>query len=74
MSQRDTRSAQRPAPDQVLQDIADYAIRLDVGSELALDTARHCLMDALACGFQALGHPACARRMGPGPPAWVRVT
>lgn len=65
MSQRDTRSAQRPAPDQVLQDIADYAIRLDVGSELALDTARHCLMDALACGFQALGHPACARRMGP---------
>jgi len=65
MSYRDARSAQRPAPDQVLQDIADYALRRDIGSGLALETARYCLMDSLACGFQALDHPACTRLMGP---------
>ncbi|MGH8314817.1 MAG: bifunctional 2-methylcitrate dehydratase/aconitate hydratase, partial [Steroidobacterales bacterium] len=27
--------------------------------------AHYCLMDALACGFQALGFPACARLLGP---------
>ena len=61
----DAKSARRPEPDQVLLDIADYACDHAVESELAYETASHCLMDALACGFQALKHPACTRLMGP---------
>ena len=62
---RDLRSAQRPAPDQVLLDIAEYAVHYRITSELAYETARHCLMDTLACGFQALLFPACTRLLGP---------
>jgi 2-methylcitrate dehydratase len=55
----------RPAADQVLTDIADYALTYDIGSELAYETAYYCLMDSLACAFQALRFPACTRLMGP---------
>jgi 2-methylcitrate dehydratase len=61
----DIKSAERPAPDAVLTAIADYAIRDDVGGALAYETATHCLMDTLACGFQALGYPACTKLLGP---------
>ncbi len=60
-----TRSAARPAPDEVLAAIADYALAPLAASDLALDTARYCLMDSLACAFQALEHPACTRLLGP---------
>jgi 2-methylcitrate dehydratase len=36
-----------------------------IDSTLAYDTALHCLMDTLACGFQALRYPACTRLLGP---------
>ena len=62
---RDLRSARRPTPDQTLVDIAEYAVRGRIASELAYETARHCLMDTLACGFQALAYPACTRLLGP---------
>jgi 2-methylcitrate dehydratase len=65
MSQHDGRSAQRPAPDQVLVDIASYARDAVIDSPVAYDTARHCLTDTLACGFQALAYPACTRLLGP---------
>ena len=61
----DYKSAQRPAPDAVLADIADYALSYQVSSEAAYETAYYCLMDTLACGFQALKYPACTRLMGP---------
>src|ERR1700730_826860 len=64
MSQ-DIKSAERPAPDQVLADIADYALEFQVTSPLAYETAAYCLMDTLACGFQALKYPACTKLMGP---------
>ena len=64
MSQ-DIKSAQRPAPDQVLAAIADYALKFQVTSPLAYETAAYCLMDTLACGFQALKYPACTKLMGP---------
>ncbi|MBT8132060.1 MAG: bifunctional 2-methylcitrate dehydratase/aconitate hydratase [Gammaproteobacteria bacterium] len=59
------RSAQRPAPDQVLVDIADYVCKKTIDSDLAYETARYCLMDTLACGFQALDYPACTKLLGP---------
>jgi len=65
MSHQDIRSAERPAPDRVLVDIASYARDARIASEVAYETARYCLMDTLACGFQALAFPACTRMLGP---------
>jgi 2-methylcitrate dehydratase len=65
MSLHDIRSAERPAPDRVLVDIAGYARDARLTSEVAYETARYCLMDTLACGFQALSFPACTRMLGP---------
>ena len=65
MSQHDIRSAERPAPDRVLVDIATYARESRIDSDVAYETARYCLMDTLACGFQALSFPACTRMLGP---------
>jgi 2-methylcitrate dehydratase len=55
----------RPAPDQVLVDIADYAHDYVINSHEAYDTARNCLMDTLGCGLEALGYPACTKLLGP---------
>ena len=65
MSHHDIRSAERPAPDRVLVDIARYARDARITSDVAYETARYCLMDTLACGFQALAFPACTRMLGP---------
>ncbi|MGB5132948.1 MAG: MmgE/PrpD family protein, partial [Steroidobacteraceae bacterium] len=65
MSHRDGRSAERPPPDKVLVDIAEYARDAVIDSPIAYETARYCLMDTLACGFQALSFPACTRLLGP---------
>ena len=65
MSSHDIKSAERPAPDHVLTAIADYALSFEIGSSLAYETAGYCLMDTLACGFQALKYPACTKLMGP---------
>jgi 2-methylcitrate dehydratase len=55
----------RPAPDKVLTDIADYALRFEMKSADAYQTARYCLMDTLGCGFEALEYPACTKLLGP---------
>ena len=68
MSTHDIRSAKRPKPDQALVDIADYVCRDDVGSDIAFETAHYCLLDTLACGFQALDYPACTKLLGPTVP------
>jgi 2-methylcitrate dehydratase len=65
VSQHDIRSAERPDPDRVLIDIAAYAREAVIDSPVAYETARYCLMDTLACGFQALAFPACTRLLGP---------
>ena len=65
MSGHDIRSAARAEPDQVLVDIADYVCSTEINSDLAYETAHHCLMDTLACGFQALDYPACTKLLGP---------
>ena len=46
-------------------DIADYVCSAKIDSDLAFETAHYCLMDSLACGFQALDYPACTRLLGP---------
>jgi 2-methylcitrate dehydratase len=61
----DIKSAERPAPDHILTAIADYALSFEIKNKLAYETAGYCLMDTLACGFQALKYPACTKLMGP---------
>jgi len=61
----------RPAPDQVLTDIADYVIGYTVDSRLAYQTARNCLIDTLGCGLEALEYPACTKLLGPIVPGTV---
>lgn len=61
----------RPEPDRVLVDIVDYVKSYEVRSELAYTTARHCLIDALGCGLEALEYPACTKLLGPIVPGTV---
>jgi 2-methylcitrate dehydratase len=58
-------NAARPAPDKVLTDIADYVLGYKINSALAFETARHCLIDTLGCGLEALEYPACTKLLGP---------
>ena len=55
----------RPDPDQLLVDLADYALNAKIASDEAFDTARWCLADTLACGIMALAYPACTKLLGP---------
>jgi len=55
----------RPDPDPLIVAIADYALGYDSPSDEALDTARWCLADTLACGIMALAYPACTKLLGP---------
>ncbi|MGB0080815.1 MAG: bifunctional 2-methylcitrate dehydratase/aconitate hydratase [Terracidiphilus sp.] len=64
-------SNERPAPDQVLADIADYALGYKIDSDLAYTTAQHCLIDTLGCGLEALEYPACTKLLGPIVPGTV---
>ena len=64
-------SNERPAPDKVLTDIADYALQFEIDSELAYTTARYCLIDTLGCGLEALEYPACTKLLGPIAPGTV---
>ncbi len=61
----------RPKTDQVILDIADYALKAKLTSAEAYNTARLCLMDTLGCGFEALSYPACTKLMGPIVPGTV---
>ncbi len=55
----------RPDWDKELVDIAAYVCDTEIDSEFAFETAHYCLMDALACAFQALDCPACTKLLGP---------
>src|SRR3984957_3658582 len=71
MSAHDYKSAKRPDPDAALLAISDYAKNFKIASSQAYETARYCLMDSLACGFQALKYPACTKLLGPVVPGAV---
>jgi 2-methylcitrate dehydratase len=55
----------RPPADSLLAGLADYTLGYASPSEEALDTARWCLADTLACGIMALAYPACTKLLGP---------
>ena len=60
------KSANRPDPDDLLISIADYVLDADVtGNAEAMETARYCVMDSLACAMMALDYPACTKLLGP---------
>ncbi|WP_149525698.1 MULTISPECIES: bifunctional 2-methylcitrate dehydratase/aconitate hydratase [Sphingobacterium] len=64
-------SNDRPQPDQVLVDIADYVLDYKINSDLALKTAHYCFLDTIGCGFEALTYPACTKLLGPIVPGTV---
>jgi len=64
-------SNERPQPDKVLVDIADYVASYEIRSDLAYETARNCLIDTLGCGLEALEYPACTKLLGPIVPGTV---
>jgi 2-methylcitrate dehydratase len=78
MSFLGSRDAQRPAPDPLLTEIADYVLHFTADSTEARRIARFCLMDTLGCGILALRYPACTKLLGPvvpgaGLPGGARV-
>ena len=60
-----------PEPDRILVDIAEYVASYVIRSELAYETARHCLMDTLGCGLLALDYPECTKHLGPVLPGTI---
>ena len=58
-------NTERPTPDYILTDIVDYVYNYEIGSELAYQTARLCLLDSIGCALEALEYPACTRMLGP---------
>ena len=64
-------SNERPQPDKVLTDLADYVLNYEITSPLAWATAHHCLLDTLGCGFEALTYPACTKLLGPIVPGTI---
>lgn len=65
MGSQDLRSAESPAPDQPLVDIANYVADYYLSSSEAFETARYVLLDSVACALMALRFPECAKLAGP---------
>ena len=57
--------ANRPAPDKLLVELADYITNYEIKSTEAYNTARNCLIDTLGCGLLALRFPECTKHLGP---------
>ena len=55
----------RPAPDQLIVELAEYAANYVSDRAEAIDTARYNLMDTLGCGLLALRYPECTKHLGP---------
>ena len=61
---------ERPPFDRELTDIADYVMNFKVG-RAAIDAARLCLTDTMACALDALDFPDCTKLIGPVVPGTV---
>lgn len=61
----------RPAPDELLVKIAEYATEGIIDSEEAYETARYNLMDSIASGLLALRYPECTKLLGPIVPGTI---
>lgn len=51
--------------DQELIDIVDYVSNYQITSDVAYETAFHCLLDTIGCGLEALEYEACQKLLGP---------
>lgn len=58
--------------DDVLLRIAAYVADARIDDAVAIDTARYCLLDSLACALEALDYPECTKLLGP-PPGGAQV-
>lgn len=58
----------RPEFDAEIIAIADYVSHYQIKSELAYQTAYHCLMDTIGCALLAHKYPECAKLLGPTVP------
>jgi len=58
--------------DAVLTNIADYVVDARIDAPIAIETARYCLLDSLACALEALDYPECTKLLGP-PPGGAQV-
>lgn len=65
MGTYDLRADERRAYDQSLVDIANYVADYYLSSSEAFETARHMLLDSVACALLALRYPECAKLLGP---------
>ena len=63
----------RSGYDSLLTEIAQYVSDYDVNSDLALETAKNCLIDTVGCGLLALTFPACTKMLGPVVPRNYRT-
>lgn len=55
---------ERPQPDKLLVQIAEYVANAEIESQEAYNTARNCLIDTLGCGLLALRFPECTKHLG----------
>ena len=55
----------RSAPDQALVDIANYVLDYKIQNSQAMDAARLCMTDTLACALEALDSQECMKRVEP---------
>ncbi|NBI30751.1 bifunctional 2-methylcitrate dehydratase/aconitate hydratase [Chengkuizengella sp. YPA3-1-1] len=51
--------------DQLIKEIAEYAVNYKVNSTEAYDTAKYVLIDSLGCAMLALRFPECTKHLGP---------
>ena len=58
-------SNERSQPDKVLVDIAEYVAGYKISKPGAIEAARLCMMDAIACALDALDYPECTKLLGP---------
>lgn len=71
ISMREINVTESIKTDELLEKIATYVLDEEIKNELALETARHVLMDTLGCGFLALRYPECAKHLGPIVPGTI---
>ncbi len=58
-------SNKRGKPDKILVDIAEYVAGYKISKPRVIESARLCMMDAIACALDALDHPECTKLLGP---------
>ena len=74
MSAHDIKSAQRPAPDAAPHSPSPLThCNFTVASDVAYETARYCMMDTLACGFQCAEVPRLPQAPRSGGPRSCHV-